>query len=466
MPGCYRAQFVGNLDNTEVARAPHRPARSLAHAPRRARRACVDLARGRGGAATVRVRPRPPVRRRAASRHRHRRGARGADPGAGCGNDLVRGDGPERRPDPHDPHARRLRRDAAPPRFARSRPRRVGCGGRDGRHGGSRWPRVSRRPPRLRPAGLRRPPRIPAGQSRPADHSARPGTRACCRRPGSGSGCCSGSRAGRRAGARAGTRTGARPDRRLGADRRRSPTGVATRGGRLASGGASGCKPRRRSGAGRRGSCGSAGRACLDACRPRPRVSGCAARRPCTGGITGRAASRRPAPERRSAAPRAGPTPLPPGRAFGDSSPGNRSGVGSAGAHALGNHSARAGAGDQRTRAGDRCRRRPRRGRAAVGASPCSRGQATLREPARGRRSVSHAGSCRSRATPRFPTCAAAPTAGATTAGRGSVRAPCAARHPPPACALDAARGGARAPGQRLSGTEAPLWRAGGAAYH
>ncbi len=81
---------------------------------------------------------RPPVRGRPAPGHRHRGRARRADPRARRRERLVRGDGPGRRSDGHDPHAGRLRGDAAPPRLAGRRPRRRGRRGPDGRSGGRR----------------------------------------------------------------------------------------------------------------------------------------------------------------------------------------------------------------------------------------------------------------------------------------------------------------------------------------
>jgi hypothetical protein len=102
------------------------PANSLRR-PRvsRALTACVrvDLACGRPCPPGVPSRRRS-VHRRTPPRHRHRRGCRSACCGAARRNRVIRRFGAVERPQPHDRDARRLLRDARPPRVDRGEPRR------------------------------------------------------------------------------------------------------------------------------------------------------------------------------------------------------------------------------------------------------------------------------------------------------------------------------------------------------
>ncbi len=389
----------------------------------------MDLARGRSRAPAVRVRPRPSVRRRPAPRDRHRRSARRADPRPRRGQRHLRGNRPGRRPDPHHPHAGRIRGDPASPRLVRSRARCCGGGRparRSGRHGRLR---VSRRPDRLRRAGLRRSARVPAGATGSPDRRACPGA---CTGPGAGP--CAG--ADRHAGARAGTRPDARGDSGSYADylpcpdRRRDTAGLSARDGPRTNGGAPGREPCSRSSttgggsaAGAHGPC-----PCADGFSPgaaggrasgRSRAGrGCRARpagHSRTRGLTGpgsAATSGRTSSEHRSVALRARPAALTASRPIGRSGAVTDAAARSAGARASGLDPARAVGEHRLTHTGAGGRRRRRADRTApdgfvalgltrgdtarVGSShrPSAVARARARRPATGRLTVPGVAAC------------------------------------------------------------------------
>ena len=167
--------------HASTAARPHR------HARDRPDRARVDLARRRSRPRAVLIRSRQPVCGRAAPRHRRRRRLRRARLGARSRRGLVRGHGPRQRQIGHDRDRGRVVGHAHASRPARCEEGHRGCRGRSRRHSRGRRRRravpPARHPQDGRPAGLRRPARVPASASARADRRGRArGPRPCrCR---------------------------------------------------------------------------------------------------------------------------------------------------------------------------------------------------------------------------------------------------------------------------------------------